>query len=430
MHEAAAAVGRRDWRMPSHTGERLVPVAEGDLVYCVAGGRFLQATVQALPEKASSRTVEVVTLATGERLRFAPGDLFPANEGDSAAHLERLLQHSGRIPEVPAMGAAGVVRVWRCQLWTEGLFSLLFWALGYLESQLESQLAGGLPGEEVPALLLIDMTDPRLRYRGPPGCPNIWTAFFDQPLAPRDSRRTAQRASQGFPSGSSGAMPEVSLEEAVSSAAAAGRLEVSTVFGEPHFDKLGSFRGSDEDTGRLDEDTARHGQDVIKRWIRIQPAIQAKVDRFCEERMSQEGLRWLAVHVRRTDKLLQSSGNRHADDSLCRDVVAVAKRDGFGGVVLCTDDATLKPWLETELATRHGLAVASYSAVLSSTGLPCHKDAALDPYRTAEDVLVEMLIMSQHCDAIISTWSNVSTAVVFFARQEGFAWHMFGDGFG
>lgn len=136
---------------------------------------------------------------------------------------------------------------------------------------------------------------------------------------------------------------------------------------------------------------------------------------------------WLAAHIRRTDKLLQSPGNRHANDRLLDDIIELAARAGHGGVLLCTDDADLKQWLVGQLRAQ-GLAVAAYEAQLSDSGLPCHKDHNLDRYRTAEDVLVETLAMAWHCEALISTWSNVSTAVVFFAKED-FEHHMFGDGF-
>ena len=35
---------------------------------------------------------------------------------------------------------AGSSCVWRCEIWTEGLFSLVFWALGFLESRTEEDI--------------------------------------------------------------------------------------------------------------------------------------------------------------------------------------------------------------------------------------------------------------------------------------------------
>ena len=42
-------------------------------------------------------------------------------------------------------------------------------------------------------------------------------------------------------------------------------------------------------------------------------------------------------------------------------------------------------------------------------------DPAVDARRNAQDVLVEALVMARGCGALLSTWSHVSAAVVYFA---------------
>jgi len=212
----------------------------------------------------------------------------------------------------------------------------------------------------------------------------------------------------------------------VEAAQEAGRLEVSVRFGDPWFDKLGAFRGSDQASGRLDQAGASEGRAAMRRWIEVQPRIQDKVNTFLHDVMA-PGIKWLAAHIRRTDKLLQSPGNVHADAEICQDILTLSRDCGYDGVLICTDDLGLKTWLGDELSSKHGLEVATYASTLSSAGLPCHKDNSLDPYLTAEEVLIETLAMARGCDAIISTWSNVSTAAVFLSQSEAFDFHMFGD---
>ena len=98
---------------------------------------------------------------------------------------------------------------------------------------------------------------------------------------------------------------------------------------------------------------------------------------------------------------------------------------GCGGVLLCTDDPDLKEQLRERLEAG-GLRVASHDALLSSKkNTPSHKDISLDRRLNAEDVLVEALLMSR-CHALLSTWSNVSVAAVYFAPP-GYAHFLFGD---
>ncbi|CAE8739730.1 unnamed protein product, partial [Polarella glacialis] len=71
-----------------------------------------------------------------------------------------------------------------------------------------------------------------------------------------------------------------------------------------------------------------------------------------------------------------------------------------------------------------GLRTAAYNALLSEGG-PSHKDEGLDRRQNAEDVLLEVLLMSG-CGALLSTYSNVSVAAIYFA-EPGFRFFMFGD---
>lgn len=332
-----------------------------------------------------------------------------------AGYARRVLQPDGcdhkPIPAVPEAGSAAVA-VWRCEIWTEGLFSLLFWALGWLQAESRMADAAGAPRH-----LLIDWTDNRILFHGgsqPVGCANVWNAFFEQPPT------------------ADGLEPLTSA--ALEAAEHAGRLSVVVRFGRPWFSKFGEFRGADEGGsdfadikgGRLDAAGADDGRAAFRRWVRVRSGV---LDRAALIRDGALGdlpdTEWLAVHVRRTDKLEQCRANRLERAELASQVRTFCAALQLPAVFLCTDDADMKRSLRQDLEAA-GLRVAAHDEALLSEGCrPAHKDETLDRRRNAEDVLVEVLLMSR-CGALLSTYSNVSVAAVYFSKP-GYRHFMFGD---
>ncbi|CAK9072875.1 Uncharacterized protein SCF082_LOCUS35778 [Durusdinium trenchii] len=266
--------------------------------------------------------------------------------------------------------------VWRCEIWTEGLFSLLFWALGFLESSV------GRAEER----FLIDWTDERILFHGSGQLgysSNAWNHFFEQP---------------------GGDPPK--LKEKLGECQEAGRLKIVVRFGPPWFQKFGEFRGADEGDGpfreikggRLDEATAELGRQAVRRWVRVRPAILHRAEEWLNEHS--EGGRRLAVHLRRTDKLEQCRSNDLPLPEILSQILAFCRSLECSSVLLCTDDATMKKelWRQLHLV---GLETYTFDALLSIGG-PSHKDENLDRRRNAEDVLVEVLLMSR-CHALLST---------------------------
>jgi len=96
-----------------------------------------------------------------------------------AGYLESLVVSAdGGAPSQRIRSAAPRVSIFRSEIWTEGFFSQLFWAVGFLEH--ESRGANGL----TPDVLLVDWTDERLLFhksfqkKMPP---NAWNSFFEPP---------------------------------------------------------------------------------------------------------------------------------------------------------------------------------------------------------------------------------------------------------
>jgi hypothetical protein len=135
---------------------------------------------------------------------------------------------------------------------------------------------------------------------------------------------------------------------------------------------------------------------------------------------------WLGVHVRRSDKLVQCPQNDLALEDLLAQIRGYCVALGCSCVFLCSCDRQLKVTLSAKLESG-GLRCASLddAALSSCATLPPHMDDAVDARRNAEDCLVEVLVLSR-CAALLSTWSHVSVAAVYFA-PDGFRHFMFGE---
>jgi len=353
---------------------------------------------------------------------------------------------------------------------------MLFWTLGFLEraAQLEAE-TGASPGR--PPCFLIDWTDERILFHrshvsSRPS--NAWNSFFEQPgRAGFDGAARSDGATDAAPEPGGDLQREGEAARLLPASLLAERLEVgweadrgdvsiSCAFGAPAFSKLGQFRGADEGPvssgthggeaapsafdgaapatetpgtsalrgGRLDAATADAGRAATRRWVRVRRRVQARVERTAAELgLGDYGLGgasgWLAVHVRRTDKLEQCAANGVAEDSLSAQVRAFCAGLRCTGVLLCSDDKSLKSSLAASLRAA-GLRTALVDVPLSTTLQPAHLDASLDARANAEDVLVEALLMARYCTGLLSTWSNVSVATVFFSPQ-GYSHAMFGD---
>ena len=138
--------------------------------------------------------------------------------------------------------------------------------------------------------------------------------------------------------------------------------------------------------------------------------------------------KWLAVHVRRSDKLAQCPENGVGLSALADQIARRCAALGCGGAFLCSCDAGLKAALTTTLGERHGLlaAILPEATLPTSPDLAPHLDASIDARRNAEDCVIEVPLMAR-CAGLLCMWSHVSVAVVYMAR-EGYPWAMFGDG--
>jgi hypothetical protein len=381
-----------------------------------------------------------------------------------AGFVERLLDgctRSGGVAPTGRAVAAATARpgdsilfsVWRAEIHVEGFFSLLLWTIGFLEHERQARPH---------AQLLVDWTDERITFSQADGRTdahaNAWNDFFYQPVAPTDGKDGKD--------GKEAAAAAEPLASEVHEAAQRDRLRVVNHCGRPRFfAKFADFRGAQPvpegfkgkvvgggqiTGGRVDEATAASGRAAFKRWLQLRPQISDRVDAIVrdqlEGRMARSGVRlvlggssatgaevgeadgWLAVHIRRTDKLQMCAPNRNLSVSTAaQQAASFARSLHCGGVLLCSDDALFRDELAAALAS-HGLVVATVDVLLSAKpNVQSHMAVGglADRRRNAKDCLVEALVMSR-CRALLSSWSNVSVGVIFFSPP-GFRHFMFGD---
>jgi hypothetical protein len=158
-----------------------------------------------------------------------------------------------------------------------------------------------------------------------------------------------------------------------------------------------------------------HANRLIKKYIRIKPAIWAKAKTFFDAHMA--GKATIGIHLRGTDKarecpqldplVLLNAANRYKN---CQFFVA-------------TDEEHL---LEQAKKMLKG-PVIYYNSARSRNGKPVHIENTTEQALRGEEVLIEVLLLS-HCYRFIHTASNVSAAVYFFNPQlHGTLFPMYGQ---
>jgi len=268
------------------------------------------------------------------------------------------------------------VILWHCKH-PHGLFSMFSLALGHMETC-----------EKMGAALLVDWSSEELLYRGPPGEPNVWNAFFCQPAELK--------------------MPQEALRAAVDNGRYTGTSSHKVVYG--------NYRGVIQGYGSIPAHQAAQGRALCKRNIALRPKFQQKLQTVID---SLPFGRPLAVHIRRSDKGCEAKANFElSDDRLLQRILQQCQAWGMNGVFLCTDDASLKQRL-TNALERTGLSVSTYDSTLPTDGTKAvHFDKTVDAYKKAEDVVMEALLMAKGCHGLLSTYSNVSAAVVYLSHDK------------
>mmetsp|Transcript_91449 Transcript_91449/g.167839 ORF Transcript_91449/g.167839 Transcript_91449/m.167839 type:complete len:400 (-) Transcript_91449:12-1211(-) len=128
------------------------------------------------------------------------------------------------------------------------------------------------------------------------------------------------------------------------------------------------------------------------------------------------GFRWLALHIRRTDKGDESPENMAlTEEEIIRQTKITCAAWGCCGVYLCSDDWKLKDKVRSMLM-QEGLQTATYKPVLSADVTRCaHMNQKLNASRKTWDAMFEITIMSL-CQGLLCTHSFMANMVIYFSK--------------
>ena len=157
--------------------------------------------------------------------------------------------------------------------------------------------------------------------------------------------------------------------------------------------------------------------ELVKRYIRVKPHIQQKVERFVDRHMGDNPV--LGVHVRGTDKGWRRDGRRY-DFPL--DLGRIVPPQEYWPMVDEYSDA--HPGCKVFVATdqqdfleafvdRYGDRIIWHGDTRSLTGRNTMHDEGVDPYQKGEDVLVDCLLLAR-CHFLIRCMSNVGESATYF----------------
>jgi hypothetical protein len=190
-------------------------------------------------------------------------------------------------------------------------------------------------------------------------------------------------------------------EDAAPSIGAGSRLSNLHLLGRDEDVAVSDFHGKVVDLlPWIDSRSAYHGLDVhtvyrrlMARYLRLQPALLARVDAFERDRMA--GRRWLAVHVRGDDKAAGTRDLAQVHAPLNERLRATCAADPGMGILLLTDSDTVA----NRFRAAHG-ARALVRVSAPDAGRESGESAAIDAYLAAR------------CDAFLGAGAAMlSTAV-------------------
>ena len=151
---------------------------------------------------------------------------------------------------------------------------------------------------------------------------------------------------------------------------------------------------------------------IIDEYIQLQPWIQEKKDKFYNNYM--QGRKTIGMHIRRTDKHYETALVPH--ESWIKAAKDIAQQFPGCQFLVATDEQKMLNFLKKYLPGR----VIYYNAMRSENSEPIHYNNS-NPARAGEDVLVEVLLLSE-CDFFIHGQSNVAIAVLFFNPNMPHIW--------
>jgi hypothetical protein len=145
---------------------------------------------------------------------------------------------------------------------------------------------------------------------------------------------------------------------------------------------------------------------LIKKYIKIKPNIQQKIDLFYEKNM--KGKKNIGIHLRGTDKIIEATPI-DPNIILNKALEISAQLKGECNFFIATDDERLLNIAKAKLAKN----VIHYNSHISKTSFPVWIEYSHCKALLGEEILIESQLLSK-CDYFIHTTSNVSIVVGFF----------------
>ncbi len=142
---------------------------------------------------------------------------------------------------------------------------------------------------------------------------------------------------------------------------------------------------------------------LINRYVKLKPAIKNKIDDFYKSHM--EGKKTIGIHLRGTDKCWEQPSV--ALETLINKAIEIA--DATTQFYIASEDERLFERAKEMLKGR----VIYYDVIRSSNDGWMWQGQHPQRAQLGEDVLIEAQLLSK-CHALVHTYSNVSTAALFF----------------
>ena len=163
--------------------------------------------------------------------------------------------------------------------------------------------------------------------------------------------------------------------------------------------------------GWIEPDSPWHGLDyqaiyrrLYAKYIQLQPALQARVDAFANERMA--GRRWVAVHVRGSDKITELRDLELVNAQYQHRIDRMLQADPAMGIFLLTDSEHFA----REYRQKYGDRVLAADVARSADATGVHY-AGHEGRKLGEEVVMDAHLAAR-CDAFLGNGaSNVSTAI-------------------
>jgi len=147
----------------------------------------------------------------------------------------------------------------------------------------------------------------------------------------------------------------------------------------------------------------QHANHLIKKYVKIKPSIQSKIDYFYQKFMANKNI--VGMHIRGTDKYIDEQ------PVPIERVMAAAleNADSNTQFFIASDEQRLLEKAR-ELLPNHIVHYYQCNRSHNQQALHYHNPS---PAQAGEDILIEVSLLAK-CQTLIHTLSNVSTAVLYF----------------